>query len=134
MAPRAGGPDLYDSGAMRPDRAATHRPLTRTERSLLDALLDADFDGAAELRVQVEHATASPGCQCGCGMIDLHVPEDVPASSHAGTRPVEGAVVDAAGDPIGSVLLFVEQGRLTGLEVHSLDEPLPFLASLRVRS
>jgi hypothetical protein len=119
---------------MRPDRAATHRPLTRTERSLLDALLDADFEGAAELRAQVGHATASPGCQCGCGMIDLHVPEDVPVSSLAGTAPLEGAVVDAAGEPIGSVLLFVEHGRLTGLEVHSLDEPLPFLVSLRVRS
>ena len=99
------------------------RPLTTTERALLDALLDSEFDGVEELRAQARWATASTGCECGCVTIDLHVPEDVPASSAAGPAPVEGTVVDAAGEPIGGVLLFVQSGRLSGLEVHSLDEP-----------
>ena len=119
---------------MGPDESsAARRPLTTTERALLDALLDHEFDGAAELRAQAGRATASTGCECGCVTIDLHVPDDAPVSSTA-AAPVEGTVVDAAGEPIGEVLLFVEHGRLSGLEVHSLDEPLPFSASLRVSS
>jgi len=100
------------------------RPLTATERALLDALLDHEFDGAAELRAQAVRATATTSCECGCVTIDLHVPDDVPVSSAAGVAPVEGTVVDAAGEAIGGVVLFVEDGRLAGLEVHSLDEPV----------
>jgi hypothetical protein len=113
--------------------SAGRRPLTTTERALLDALLDHEFDGVAELRVQARLATASTGCECGCVTIDLHVPDDVPRASAVGTAPVEGTVVDASGEPIGGVLLFVERGRLSGLEVHSLDEPLRFSVPLRVR-
>jgi hypothetical protein len=111
----------------------TRRPLTRTERSLLDSLLDRDFDGVAELRAQVEHATASSGCECGCGLIDLHVPAHLPVSSAAGPVPVEGTVLDADGGQIGGLLLFVEHGRLAGLEIYSYDEPLPLWAPERVR-
>jgi hypothetical protein len=109
------------------------RPLTTTERALLDALLDDEVDGVEELRAQAALATASTGCECGCVTIDLHVPDDVPVPPTAGTAPLEGTVVDAAGEPIGGVLLFVEHGRLAGLEVHSVDEPLPFWARLRAR-
>jgi hypothetical protein len=111
----------------------TRRPLTRTERSLLESLLDSEFEGVAELRAQVEHATASSGCECGCGLIDLSVPPDLPASSAAGPVPVEGTVLDGDGGPIGGILLFVEEGRLAGLEIYSYDEPLPFWAPGRVR-
>ena len=113
------------------DRFDGRRPLTTTERALLDALLDQEFDGVAELRAQARRATASTGCECGCVTLDLHVPDDAPVSSAAGTAPVEGTVVDAAGEPIGGVLLFVERGRLSGLEVHSRDEPLPYPVPLR---
>ncbi|WP_324273921.1 hypothetical protein [Blastococcus brunescens] len=103
----------------RDDHSGARRPLTTTERALLDALLDHEFDGVEELRAQARRATASTGCECGCVTIDLHVPEDVPGSSAVGPTPVEGAVVDAAGEPIGGVLLFIRHGRLSGLEVHS---------------
>jgi hypothetical protein len=99
------------------------RPLTTTERALLDALLDDEFDGVAELRVQAPHASASTGCECGCVTIDLHVPDDLPISSAAGTASIEGTVVDGDGTPLGGALLFIEDGRLAGLEVHSLEEP-----------
>ena len=123
---------MAHDGAVRADSPSVRRPLTTTERALLDALLDHDFDGAAELRAQVRRATASTGCECGCLTIDLHVPDDVPVSSASGTAPVEGTVVDAGGAPIGGVWLFVEHGRLAGLEVHSLDEPLPMTAPERI--
>jgi hypothetical protein len=112
---------------------AARRPLTRTERALLDALLDHEFEGVAELRAQVPHVTASAGCECGCGMVDLHVPAHLRVSTAASPVPVEGTVLDAGGDPIGGILLFVAQGRLAGLEVYSYDEPLPLPVADRVR-
>ncbi|MFD2091326.1 hypothetical protein [Blastococcus deserti] len=114
-------------------RAGARRPLTRTERSLLDSLLHHDFDGVEALRAQVPHATASTGCECGCMTIDLHVPASLPASPARNPVPVEGTVLDRDGEPIGGLVLFVEHGRLAGLEVHSFDEPLPLPAPERVR-
>ena len=107
------------------DGGQARRRLTSTERALLDTLLDQEFDGVAELREQARRATASTGCECGCVTIDLHVPEGVPVSRAAGPAPVGGAVVDAAGKEIGGVALFLAHGRLAGLQVYSLDEPLP---------
>jgi hypothetical protein len=117
----------------RDDHHAARRPLTTTERALVDALLDDEFDGVEELRVQARRATASTGCECGCVTIDLHVPDDVPVSPAAGAVPVEGTVLDAGGEPLGGLLLFVEHGRLAGLEVYSYDEPLPLPVADRVR-
>jgi hypothetical protein len=108
----------------RDESSAGRRPLTTTERALLDAMLEHEFEGVAELRAQACRATASTGCECGCVTIDLHVPDGVPVSSAAGPVPVEGTVLDAGGEPLGGLLLFVEHGRLSGLEVHSFDEPL----------
>ena len=109
-----------------PTSAPDRRPLTGTERALLDALLEHEFPGVEELRAQVSLATASPGCECGCGTIDLHVPDGSPPSTAESPAPVEGTVVDAAGEPVGGLLLFLEEGRLAGLEVHAFDdEPLP---------
>lgn len=117
---------------MEPNTSTARRPLTTTERALLDALLDHEFDGAAELRAQARAALASTDCECGCVTVELHVPDDVPVSAAPDPAPVEGTVVDADGEPIGGVLLHVAQGRLSGLEVYSLDERLPFPSPERV--
>lgn len=101
------------------------RPLTDEARELLDALLAHDFLGVAELRAQVGRATSTPGCRCGCGTLDLQVPDDVPAAPASGPAPVEGTVVGADGSPVGGVLLFVEDGRLSRLDVTSHGDPLP---------
>ncbi|WP_097182012.1 hypothetical protein [Blastococcus haudaquaticus] len=111
------------------DGGSGRRPLTSTERALLDSLLDHEFDGVSELREQALRVTASTGCECGCVTIDLHVPEDAPVSAAAGPVPLEGTVVDAAGEVIGGVQVFLADGRLAGLEVHSLDEPVPVVPS-----
>ncbi|SFT82436.1 hypothetical protein SAMN05660657_03301 [Geodermatophilus amargosae] len=43
-------------------------------------------------------------------------------------------MVSADGEPIGGLLLFVDEGRLSGLEVYSLDDaPLPMPCLERVR-
>jgi hypothetical protein len=113
---------------------AADRPLASSEVALLDALLRHEFEGVDELRVQTRQVSASPGCTCGCGTLDLHVPDTVPRSSSCSPVPVVGTVVDADGDPIGGLLLFVDDGRLSGLEVYSFaDDPLPMPLPEQVR-
>ena len=109
------------------------RPLTATERALLDAFLAHDFPGVAELRIQSPAATASPGCECGCGTVDLHVPDGLPVSTAEKPVPVDAAVLGPDGGSLGGLLLFVVDGRLDRLEVHSFDDPLPLPPVTRVR-
>ncbi len=110
------------------------RPLTSSELLLLGALLRHDFLGVEAPRVQARQVSASPGCSCGCGTLHLHVPDTVPRSSASSPVPVEGTVVGANGEPIGGLLLFVDGGRLSGLEVYSLDDdPLPLPPPAHVR-
>jgi hypothetical protein len=101
------------------------RPLTAKERALLDALLARDFPGAPVLREQVLHTAATPGCTCGCGTLDLHVSDAAPTVAAGGPAPVEGTIRGADGRPVGGVLLFVEDGRLSRLDVTSHGDPLP---------
>jgi len=121
-------------GAAAPGPRGEHgpQPLTEDAQALLDAMLSHDFPGAPELRAQVGRATSTPGCSCGCGTLDLQVPDEVPAASAGGAAPVEGTVADADGRPVGSVLLFVEHGRLSRLDVTSYGEPLPLPSLDRV--
>ena len=43
----------------RDEHSAGRRPLTATERALLDTLLEREFDGVEELRAQARRATAA---------------------------------------------------------------------------
>ena len=105
------------------------RPLTGDERRLLDALLANDFHGVAELREQGRAVAASPGCTCGCGSIDLHVPLDAPRSAAPSPVPVEGTVRDITGAVVAGLILFLEDGRLGYLEIYPLGggDPPPTL-------
>src|SRR4051794_479990 len=96
------------------------RPLWRVERELLDALLAHDFPGVEPLREQARSVLASPGCECGCGTVDL-APKDADLPTSASDNPVvvEGRVLDADGNDIGGLLLFLKDGRLSSLEVYS---------------
>lgn len=109
------------------------RPLTSNERAVLDRFLVQNFDGVEALRLQARHVLASPGCTCGCGTINLHVPHDAPKSSSGSHLPIEGELLGADGEPIGGLLLFLDDGRLAGLEVHSFDDPLPLPLADQVR-
>lgn len=109
------------------------RTLTSDERALLNGFLVAEFDGVAALRVQAGQVLASSGCTCGCGTIDLHVPSDAPRSSSRRRMPLEREVVGAEGQPIGGLLLFLDDGWLSLLEVYSFGEPLLLPPPHRVR-
>ena len=73
-------------------------------------MLSAEFAGAAELRVQAATVQAH-----GDGLtIDLIVDPTLPLAEVTHRAPVE-APVDEGGD-CGGLLLFVDAGRLSGLE------------------
>jgi hypothetical protein len=96
--------------------------------------LSATFDGVQQLRQQVDLASAVDGASPG---LDLSVPGSTPAASRPdGLAPVRADVLDARGDYIGELLLWLRDGRLDSVEYAWItDEPpsqLPELAQLRL--
>ena len=102
------------------------RPLTEDESVLLQAILSHDFPGVEQLRAQARDLRAKSSCACGCGSIFL-LPrgEGLSASSRQHTVPVSGHVLDDHGDVVGGVVLWLEEGFLSQLEVHWNDNPIP---------
>ncbi len=101
------------------------RPLDPNEQVLLDGLLSLDFDGVAALRAQARDVRVAPGCTCGCGSLDLFVAATSSLSTAPSPIPAEAAVLDDAGEEIGGLLLFLDAGRLSYMEVYSYFDPLP---------
>ncbi|WP_271215761.1 hypothetical protein [Streptosporangium carneum] len=89
-------------------------------------LLAQDFPGVDELRAQVPSAVVTGGCGCGCATVNLRT-EGGPLALAVPAR--KGVVVSAGVRGRGDgVLLFVEEGRLSCLEVYSCEDapaPLP---------
>ena len=116
--------------AARPDLP---RPLLPIERDTLRALLDcADFPGRDELVAQAESATVVGYCPCPCATIDLEVDRTLPRGPDlpAGTIPTEASVLDAAGETIGGIIVFVDEGYLSALEIFDYGEPISPLPPL----
>ncbi|MCR6489901.1 hypothetical protein M8542_44525 [Amycolatopsis sp. OK19-0408] len=93
------------------------RELTPREREVLTFLLAGDFPGAAQLRAQAETARVTGQCGCGCPTIDLEVDATLPAADLE--EPVEA---DAPG---GGLILFADEGRLSGLEYWTTSDDVP---------
>ena len=68
------------------------RPLQPVERALLDAFLAVDFRGVEALRAQAPGTTATSGCSCECGSLNLFPDPGAPRSTAASPVPVEGPV------------------------------------------
>ena len=98
---------------------AERRPLTARERAVLDLLLSTDFPGAAELRIQAHTARVTGRCACGCPTIDLAVDETAPVAGIEDSVAVEVDVAD------GGLIVFVDEGRLSGLEYWSVSDETP---------
>lgn len=101
------------------------RPLEQNERALLDGFLSLDFEGVQPLREQARVVQAAPGCTCGCGSLDLFVGGEVPPSTAKSPVPAEGVLLSDEGKDLGGLLLFLDSGRLSYLEVYSFVDPLP---------
>jgi hypothetical protein len=98
------------------------RLLSETERQVLGVMLALDFQGAEELRAQVVSAQVSRGCDCGCPSVDLVVEGDVPFAHVTSRTPVNAEVEGVLG---GGLIVFVDHGRLSGLEFYSVEDRTP---------
>jgi hypothetical protein len=98
------------------------RSLNESERQVLALLLAQDFPGAAELREQVDSARVSRQCDCGCPSVDLVVDGDVPHAAVVSRTPVNAQVAGGVG---GGLIVFVDDGRLSGLEYYSAEDHVP---------
>lgn len=95
------------------------RALTINEQQALAAMLAIDFPGAKELRAQAPTARVVRQCDCGCATIDLIVDPKLPVAPISTLVPVEAPTKD------GGLLLFVTDGRLSGLEIYSSHNRAP---------
>ncbi|WP_329427016.1 hypothetical protein OG339_42845 [Streptosporangium sp. NBC_01495] len=98
----------------------SERHLSAEEQAIILALLTQDFPGVDELRAQVPSAIVAERCGCGCATVDLRAG----TKPRALASPVQNGVLISAsvrGRDDG-VLLFVENGHLSYLEVYSVDD------------
>lgn len=115
---------------------SNQRPLTPTERQLVEAWLLVSEDGAEAFRTQlVPELRCYSSCDCGCGSIGFVHPEGAtPVSVKDGLYPVEGMVLDESGKSIGGLLLFVRGGLLHDIDAFSTAEhPISIPPLERVR-
>ena len=98
------------------------RPLSETKRQVLGVMLAMDFPGAPELRAQVPSTVVSRFCNCGCPSVDLVVEGDVPPATVTSRVPVNAEVDGVLG---GGPIVFVDDGRLSGLEFYSAEDSTP---------
>jgi hypothetical protein len=112
------------------------RPLLPGERqTLLTVLRQADFPGRDALLAQADTATVVGYCGCGCASVHLAVADGLPAGAETSSPiPNEVTVMDADGEPIGGILVFLTDGYLSLLEVYDYGErisPFPPVEQLR---
>jgi len=115
------------------------RPLTTAEREVLESMLSPDFPGAAQLRAQIPHTQVVAVWSPGLPSVDLSVSADAdPAPVADGEIPAGSEVRDEAGEYLGEILVWVEDGRLSALEYAWVtDDPphrLPTAAELKIVS
>ncbi|WP_194813417.1 hypothetical protein [Nocardia sp. XZ_19_385] len=94
------------------------RALTELEASVVTKLLSfSDKAAAGDYLAQVPFAQVVATWGEGSPSVDLMVPPGVMAASDSTTGIfVEGGVTDRNGASIGEVILWVEDGRLAGIE------------------
>ena len=108
------------------------RELSHRERELLDRLLAADFPGVKELRQQAP-SVVGRSCDCGqCASVHLIVNRDAaaPPSAATGQVPSRAELPSTTEHPGGGLVLTVEDGYLSYLEVYSYAAPLTELPAV----
>ncbi|MGQ4599980.1 hypothetical protein [Nocardia sp. R6R-6] len=108
------------------------RTLTDLEASVISKLLSSGAASAPDLLAQVPYSQVVATWGVGSPSVDLTVrPGAVQASGSSDGIFASGAVTDHNGAPIGEVILWVENGWLSGIEYawytnerpHALPEP-----------
>lgn len=106
-----------------------HRPLTQNEHTILSAWLQQKTQWSGDLLQQLRNiSSVSPGCECGCGSIEIIQTEAqmLHKVDLQGEYPVWGLIEDGA-IPRGHMNMFLNDGLIERVEVSSfLDGPLLF--------
>jgi hypothetical protein len=97
------------------------RALTEHEREVLLLLLPREgFEDVDVYRAQVDAATVTGMCSCGCATINLEVDPDAPAATFVGTPllPTEAHGRDPSDPSLPiEIILFAREGTLESLEI-----------------
>jgi hypothetical protein len=103
------------------------RPLSRAEKQVLDLMLSSDFPGAVTLRSQIPSVRVVARCDCGCATVNLEVAPQEPRATDVGNGvlPVTGYVGSDIHQTKAGIIVFVDDGYLSSLEIYSLAEPAP---------
>ena len=106
------------------------RPLTSTERDVLDRLLAPDFPGVEELRIQAQTAVVIGTCPCGCPSYDVVVADDAPRGMVVNPIPSGGLSAEIVNPPDGvavmsEVMLWARDGILGGTEIIAYGADTP---------
>ena len=114
----------------------TPRSLNADERDVLDFLLTREFPGRNELLVQAQSVqTTGLSCTCGCPSFTLQADRSLPPAPVTKRMPTDAHGTDPARNRVG-VLLFVDDGYLSEVEVYSLGDDgfagLPDTATLKL--
>ena len=97
----------------------TERHLTGKERDAATWLLNHGNTDASPYLLQLDHATVSGGCGCGCASIDFAINGIKP--NPAGMQILSDHYwVDPHGHT-GGIFVFASSNQLAGLEVYSMD-------------
>jgi hypothetical protein len=114
------------------------RLMDEQERSVIAHLLSVAFNGAAELREQLAFARVVENWKPeGSASFDISVPAGVGTAQNIdGVAPVNAYVTDEEGAYVGELILWIENGKLAGLEYAWVtDSPpsrLPEVSQIRV--
>ncbi|EWM13059.1 hypothetical protein [Kutzneria sp. 744] len=103
------------------------RPLSVSERAVLEHILSCGFDGAAELRSQLDRTEVVARWSAESTSVDLRVREPVQhAALPSRLVPVGAQVVDESGEFVGELLVWTDEGAtLSGLEFAWVTDVMP---------
>jgi hypothetical protein len=101
------------------------RELTSHEAAVLRRLLSTDAPDSAALRAQADHVQAVGPCGCGCPSIDLEVDHEAASAASQTWRPFPVELSSAEEAPPLNVILFVDDGWLSYLELVYYESPPP---------
>jgi len=101
------------------------RSISAREAEILQYLLSVDDDRLAPPRVQAPTAYVIGMCTCGCATIDLAVDRDRTQPAALCSQVVSADTGVVAGAPVFGLLLFLDEGWLSQLEIWWIDAPPP---------
>jgi hypothetical protein len=107
------------------------RALTTREREVLSLLLPRDgFADVDVYRAQLDDATVTGGCSCGCATICLAIGSEAPRATPAGPHPSLLAIEAHGKDPSDpnlpvGIILFAKNGALDSLEIVYFGDTPP---------